>query len=98
MRTDDLGRDGWVNLDDLWWLSFNGPSAPQPRRTDDLGRDGRVDLEDLCRLSFNGPLVPRHRSQGGQTILDGMAGSTLTTCGGFLLTIPQSLDIAADSS
>ena len=58
-RTDDLGRDGWVNLDDLWWLSFNGPSAPQPRRTDDLGRDGRVDLEDLWWLSFNGPSVPQ---------------------------------------
>ena len=97
-RTDDLGRDGWVNLDDLWWLSFNGPSAPQPRRTDDLGRDGRVDLEDLWWLSFNSPLVPRLHSRGGQTILDGMAGSTLTTCGGFLLTVPQSLDIAADSS
>ena len=95
-RTDDLGRDGWVNLDDLWWLSFNGPSAPQPRRTDDLGRDGLVDLEDLWWLSFNGPSVPRHRSRGGQTILDGMARSTLTTCGGFLLTVPQSLGIAAE--
>ena len=40
-------------------------------------------------LSFNGPSVPRHRSRGGQTILGGMAGSTLTICGGFLLTVPQ---------
>ena len=58
-RIDDFGRDDWVNLDDLWWLSFNGPSAPQLRRTDDLGRDGRVDLEDLWWLSFNGPSVPQ---------------------------------------
>ena len=27
-RTDDLGRDGRVDLEDLWWLSFNSPSAP----------------------------------------------------------------------
>jgi len=31
--------------------------------------------------------VPRHRSRGGQTILGRMAGSTLTICGGFLLTV-----------
>ena len=93
-----LGGMAGSIFDDLWWLSFNGPSATQPRRIDDLGRDGRVDLEDLWWLSFNGPSVPRHRSRGGQTILDGMAGSTLTTCGGFLLMVPQSLGIAADSS
>ena len=63
-----------------------------------IGRDGLVDLEDLWWLSFNSPSVPRLRSWGGQTILDGMVGSTLTTCGGFLLTVPQSLGIAADSS
>ena len=33
--------------------------------------------------------VPRHRSRGRQTILGGMAGSTLTICAGFLLTVPQ---------
>ena len=33
--------------------------------------------------------VPRHRSRGGQTILGGMAGSTLTICSGFLLTVPR---------
>ena len=61
-----------------------------------IRRDGRVDLEDLWWLSFNSPSVPRLRSRGGQTILDGMVGSTLTTCGGFLLTVPQSLGIAAE--
>ena len=40
-------------------------------------------------LSFNGPSVPRHRSRGGQTILGGMDGSTLTIYGGFLLTVPR---------